>query len=363
MNDEFQRRKQVTLVSPEEKAAMLAFDKLLKSLSAARGDDIVVSCEADLKVRYTRLLQATKEYTGRFDIGIANKVHMSVLRPVIRPLKSVKSRVYLTRESIALAAQILAEAIGRSPRDGKHKKGLEKLIKRCGSTLADFASATSDGFHWTQVLSFFQNAASASAERFESLVSETNLGTSFAILQSGLTNGIYNLLESGDVAAARQLLLACARHSDLQEACHAVLNHALSDHASSLPRDSQELAMRVLGVNSQSDKLDYANPAESPEMRQAAALLLYLFDMHDRNLELDEAFERYRTVAEQQFSLYLRGTVGSKTVFDARLHEAPESGVSDEVRVVRPWVEWYKPPDAAVVIRGIVESGVTGVSK
>ena len=121
--------------------------------------------------------------------------------------------------------------------------------------------------------------------------------------------------------------------------------------------------MRVLGVNSQSDKLDYANPAESPEMRQAAALLLYLFDMHDRNLELDEAFERYRTVAEQQFSLYLRGTVGSKTVFDARLHEAPESGVSDEVRVVRPWVEWYKPPDAAVVIRGIVESGVTGVSK
>jgi len=42
--------------------------------------------------------------------------------------------------------------------------------------------------------------------------------------------------------------------------------------------------------------------------------------------------------------------------YDPRLHELTESLEQGlEVTLLRPWVEWYKPPDARVVIRGIVE--------
>jgi hypothetical protein len=175
-------------------------------------------------------------------------------------------------------------------------------------------------------------------------------------LKEGLVNGLINLLQAGEVIVARQILAVCSSHWELDEACRSVLQKVLSQRASTFPRDSLLAAMRHLGMGAESEKLDYANPAESPEMRQAAALLLYLFDMHRQSPELEEAFDRYRAIAESQFYLFLRGDVESTMSFDPRVHESPELGDPGYlVTVIRPWVEWYKPPDARVVIRGIVE--------
>jgi hypothetical protein len=112
--------------------------------------------------------------------------------------------------------------------------------------------------------------------------------------------------------------------------------------------------LNQLGLTVAGPSVEYANPADSPEVRQAATLLLYLFDQQTRNAELKEAFERFHTLCEVHFHLFLRGTVGSRTTFDSRLHEIPER-TAGELRLVRPWVEWYLPPNARIVIRGIVE--------
>lgn len=343
-------------ISPEEKAALLAFCRQVKSLSAPKGDDITVWCNVDLSARYKKTVQEIKAYKGLVDIGVGNKIHSSVFKAVPKAPKNMKARVSLTRESVNLAGQILEETVRRCSQRCEDRRGLESLIKRCGSTLTEFANASNDGFSWAQVAAFFQNAASFAGLTVEELVSETNLGSTFTRLKSGLANGLISLLQSGDATATRQLLGACTRHSELDEACRGILQKALSENASTLPRESQQVAIRFLGVSVQSEQVDYANPAESPEIRQAAALLLYLFDLRQHTPELEEAFERYRIVAEQQFNLCLRGVVGSTLTFDRRLHEPPESGEpGPQVRVIRPWVEWYKPPDARVVIRGIVE--------
>lgn len=356
MAKESERRIRRRPISQEEKAVLLAFHKLLKSLCACRGEDLGIRCEIDLSSRYKQLLHAIKEYKGPFDASTANKIHSSVFKPIMRPLKKVRSQVYLTRNSVALAAEILGQAVKRASVPRKDQQSIDKLIRRYGATLAELANATADGFNWTQVILFFQNASLVADQRLESLVSEGNLGSLFTALKSGLTTGLADLLQSGDVTAARQLLLAGARHRELEGALHAKLQQLFSENVSALPRESQTLAMQFLGIRAESAKVEYANPGESPEMRQAAALLLYLFDMHHRSPELQEAFDRYRSVAEQQFNLYLRGIVESKTLFDPRLHEPPEPRISgSQVRIVRPWVEWYKPPDACVVIRGIVE--------
>lgn len=343
-------------IPPEEKAALLDFLKLIKSLSTARGNDITVRFEVDLSARYRRLLQEIKVYKGRFDISVANRIHSTVFKSVPKPPRKMNGRVLLTRESVSLAAEILGEVVRRCAQRSDDTRALEALAKRCGSTLAEFALTSNDGFSWAQVATFFQTAASVAGLSVDSLVSEENLGPTFTKLRSGVVSGLLDLLESGDATAARQLLGVCNHHSELAEECRGVLRKAMSEYASTLPRESQQLALRFLDITAEPSQIDYANPAESPEIRQAAALLLYLFDTRSHTAELEEAFDRYRVVAERQFNLYLRGNVGSTIPFDSRLHEPPEStDPGPEVTVVRPWVEWYKPPDARVVIRGVVE--------
>ena len=346
----------------EERLRVLAFRKLAKSLSRPTGDDISLSCEADLGARYKRLLEEVKSFIGPFDISDGNQIHTAVFKPLPKTPKKMKGRIFLSKESLRLATDILNEAVRRCAQGSRDQRGIEALIKRCASTLVDFARGRQDGFGWAQVASFYQMAASSAGLTFEALASESNLGATFTTVREGMAHGLINLLETGEVVAARQILAACKHHPDLDETCQRVLRDALSLRASTLPRESQLIAIRQLGISLESGKVDYANPAESPEMRRAATLLLFLFDARNHSFELEEAFGRYRAIAENQFNLYLRGEVESTMSFDPRIHESPEDGVPDPlalVKVIRPWVEWYKPPDARVVIRGMVEAQTT----
>jgi hypothetical protein len=346
----------------EERMHSLAFRKLTKSLSSPKGNDISLSCEADLGARYKRLLQEVKSFVGPIDISVGNQIHSSVFRAVPQIPKKMNGSISLSRESFRLATEILNETVRRCAQHSRDVRGVEALIKRCGSTLIDLAKGEQHGFGWTQVTSFYQKAAASSGLPFEVLASESNLGAAFTTVQDGLAEGLMTLLDSGEVVEVRQILATCNHHPDLNETCQRVLRNALSLRAGTLPRESQLVAMRQLGINIESERVDYANPAESPEMRQAAALLLFLFDTRNHSPELEEAFDRFRAVAQNQFSLYLRGEVESAMKFDPRIHESPEDGDPNSttlVKMIRPWVEWYKPPDARVVIRGIVETRLT----
>ena len=313
------------------------------------------------RLRSTRppRLQATEDESSALPAIRAGRSEFSIfleIKSVPKPPRKMNGRVLLTRESVSLAAETLGEAIRRCAQHSDDTRGVEAIIKRCGSTLAEFAFAGNDDFSWVQVATFFQTGASSAGFSLDFLISEENLGPTFTKLRSGVVSGLLHLLQSGDATVARQLLGVCNHHSELVEDCRGVLRKAISEYASTLPRESQQVALRFLEIPTESGQIDYANPAESPEIRQAAALLLYLFDAQHHTAELEEAFDRYRTIAQRQFNLRLRGDVGSTVPFDSRLHEPTESGEAwPEVTVVRPWVEWYKPPDARVVIRGIVE--------
>lgn len=350
-------RKNVPGRSPtDEKSALLALGRALKSLSQAKGAEVRARCEVDLSARYQPLLHEVKAYAYPIDLPLGNKIHSSVIRLLPKSLKNAKTVITLNPESLVVAAEILAETISRSSLRRKDTQKLEGLIKRCASTLCNLVGEADGGIGWTRVATFLQTAASDANTSFETLASEDSLGSTFAKLKSGLTDSLLGFLRSGDVPRARQLIRAISRHSELETACREVMRTTLDQSASTLPRESQQLAMTTLGITSYSEKIDYANPAERPEMRQAASLLLYLYDLRIRSQELQEAFERYRSLVEQQFKLHLRGSVGAIIPFDPRLHECDSLAMSGtRVKVLRPWVEWYSPPEARTVIRAIVE--------
>jgi hypothetical protein len=346
MTTKIRRAKFGPTLSGDEKAALIAFSKRTKALSSPKGDDIVLKCEVDLSDRYTQIFEEIKSYLGPIDLGTANKIHTSLLRAVPKAPKKVKSRVSLTSGSIIIAADILGEVVRRFSLRAKDRRILEALIKRCGSTLAIFASVTSDGLSWGRVVRFFQSAASSANLNIETFLSEEDFGETFTRLKSGVVNSLGSLLESGNTSGVRQLLGACACQSELEEACRGVLKRLLSERAGILPRESQQIALRFLSIDIESGQVDYANPAESPQIREAAGLLLFLYDVRQHTPELEEAFDRYRKVSERQFNLQLRGVVGSTMAYDPRLHELTESLEQGlEVTLLRPWVEWYKPPD------------------
>jgi len=208
---------------------------------------------------------------------------------------------------------------------------------------------------WKHALEYLRDAASLAALSFEALVSEAGLGHRYAKIEAGILEAIQWALEQGDIATLSECAGVFQRHQELRDKAQRGMSQLLAERAGMLPAASQQWLLNHLGLTVAGPSVEYANPADSPEVRQAATLLLYLFDQQTRNAELQEAFERFHTLCEGHFHLFLRGTVGSRTTFDSRLHETPES-TAGELRLVRPWVEWYLPPNARIVIRGIVES-------
>jgi hypothetical protein len=130
------------------------------------------------------------------------------------------------------------------------------------------------------------------------------------------------------------------------------LSALLQNESARFPANSQEWILTSLNIERGARQLGYANPADAPEIRQAAGLLLLLWDNSTNSSTIREAFERFRTLCEKHFHLYLKGQSGEVTDFDSRLHEVPDTGAR-RVRVMRPWVEFLDPPHSAIVVRAL----------
>ena len=338
----------------ELKALAESFSQHLRTLASPAGEDISATFRLDLESRFSRLFDLLKAYSGPPEAGLANKIHAALLKAVPKFRTRVKTKFELSLGTVGLTRQILSEALSRFAPVNKKSSARKMLLKRYVSTLVEFASRSSEAISWIEPLQLVLSVADSSKEELQQIFSEEELGSIYTQLKSGILLALKGALENGDVAHARSLLNACNRHSELQSACKDAIRSIVNQSAGILPRESQQFAFRYIGVSTPA-AIEYANPSESPDTRQAASLLLFLFDIRNQSTDTQEAFNRYRTISECQLALYLRGEVGSIVTFDPRLHENTGSAKSNRLRLVRPWVEWYKPPEAKIVIRGIVE--------
>jgi hypothetical protein len=125
--------------------------------------------------------------------------------------------------------------------------------------------------------------------------------------------------------------------------------------ASTLPPASQEWAAKALAVPGKAPAMVFASPSESPDIRHAAALLLFLWDQSNSGPSQLEALQRFQSLCQRHFHLFLMGEVGSVVEFRPGFHDA--AGTSpNQVRIVRPGVELVDPPNSAVVIRAMAEA-------
>jgi PAS domain-containing protein len=332
----------------------------LKELALAKAGGVAVVCCFDPSDRLERLLRSTKNASRVLDLSLANKVHALVLRVVTKPAVSKGVTLKLDVKAVEASSRVLkaaTRALVSSSRShgGNARAPIGSFVKRCTSTLCRSCEICESPVAWKYALEYVRDATAGTDLPFEEFFSEEHLGPNYQQIEAGYITALTWFLQAGDMVALTELAGLFRHHEALQAKAEGHLTQLLSQRASTLPSPAQNWIMTQMGLPRSHRDFEYANPADSPEIREAAALLLYLFDQKTLSAEMQEAFERFRGLCEAHFHLFLRGNIGEVTQFNSRLVERFDSQVG-ELRLIRPWVEWFLPPDARVVIRGIAES-------
>jgi hypothetical protein len=237
-------------------------------------------------------------------------------------------------------------------RTGILGKALKSLVSSCIETIALLCEKAECKSSWKYCMDYVSAAAEIIDVGSNELLPGPASTPRLLSIRHGISSGLKAALSVNDISGATSLYSSVRAHSLLRQAVADDLNNLLRNESARLPFSSQEWIMGAVGAGVKARELTYANPADAPEIRQAAGLLLFLSDSSVGSPLILEAFERFRALCEKHFHLYVRGGAGEVMGYDSRLHElsGPESG---QVRVTRPWVEFLDPPHSAIVIRAM----------
>jgi len=346
-------------VRPDQAAKILRLRQDLKSLSSSKAGGITGVCHSEASLRLTQVLESVKRASGAIDPSVANSVHSLVLRIATKPplgrgltIKVEPTTVEATRRVLTEITRSLKSSLGILGNKGR--KHVENVTKRSIATLCQCCEMAVDPSSWKHALIYARDSASSLEVPLDSFLSEAQVGQTYLQIEAGVIEALRRSLMAGSLASLDELAELYERHHELKAKVTEQVTRLISDQAGTLPPSSQKWAMAKLGFDRPEAGIEYSDPADSPELKQAAALLMFLFDRQNSSEEFKEAFERFRSLSELHFHLFLRGEVGVPTEYNPRLHERPDANVRD-LTLVRPWVEFYSPPNARVLIRGVVE--------
>ena len=235
----------------------------------------------------------------------------------------------------------------------KRGKKLSKFAKKCLKTIVEFTQASPGVFGWRYPLQYAYSIQQPVGVPASEVLSSEWLGENFDTVRTGAIRSLVDSVRRGSVDEAQTMLSLLTGQEQFKEAATAELTRIFSEEVARLSIPTQEWLATSLQVQTSAPGIEYASPSESPEIRQAASLLLLLWDHASEGAAMKEALERFRVLCEKHFRLFVRGEVGMVMRFDHRIHEA-NAPVRDRVRILRPWVEWLNPPKAFVVIRALV---------
>ena len=346
-------------VHPDKAAKILRLKQDLKSFASAKAGGITGVCQIDASSRLAQVLESVKQASGALDLSVANRVHGLIVRVITKPPFGKGLTITVEPKTIETVRRVLTETtrnlkFSLGARGTKGRTHVENFSKRCTTTLCQCCEMAIEPVSWKHALMYARDSASIVGVSLEPFLSENTLGQTYLKIEAGVIEALRRSLVAGDMPTLDELAELYGQHHELEAKATDALKQLFSDQASTLPSSSQQWAMSKLGLNRPRAGIEYSDPADSPEVKQAATLLMFLFDRQNSSEEFGEAFERFRSLSELHFHLFLRGDVGAATEYNARIHESPE-GNSGKLRLVRPWVEFYSPPNARIVIRGIVE--------
>jgi hypothetical protein len=291
--------------------------------------------------------------------NICNRLNRSALRKPRKANCTIKYDERTIRATLAVLIQLVRASLKSmsqpetdTPRKQKPTKALMPLVTLSLETLVVLCERAEHELSWKHCMEYVSSVADLTNAGSNELLQESPSNPTFLAIKQGLIGGLRSVLSNGQISEADLLLGSVRSHTSLRQAAADSLRALLQNDSARLPATSQEWILTTLGIEGGARQLSYANPADAPEIRQAAGLLLMLWDNSAESPLMHEAFERFRTLCEKHFHLHLRGQAGEVAEYDSRLHEVTGAN-SRRVRVTRPWVEFLDPPHSAIVIRAL----------
>lgn len=330
----------------------------LLSSSAPEGVNVIARIDAgDALERFRRALELSQT---PLTLNIAKKICNGLRRPLLRKPRKLHYSTSYTEQTIRAASGLLIQLAKAVPRSTPHpeahvpnppeqkSQNLSSLVSLSLNALVLLCEKASEPSSWRHCIEY----ASALSDLTKRSTKDVLENSSFSTIKQGLISGLLGSLSQGRIDDAASIFASVRGIVPLRETLIEKLTSMLNSESAKLPLRSQEWILTALGIEREAHQLSYANPADAPEVRQAAGLLLLLWDNSAENSTVREAFERFRNLCEKHFHLYLKGQSGEVADYDSRVHETSGSEAR-RVRLTRPWVEYIDPPHSAVVIRAL----------
>jgi hypothetical protein len=336
----------------------------LKALKSARSSNVRIKAILDASEGLHKLQEEVGRSQTPISIASAKRICAMLRRSASPSLRNPNCRILYDDGTVQALAGVLvllsrvslrkppnSESSGQ-PNDNSKRKRIA-LVINCLNTLSAVCERAEQNISWRACLEYARAGADLAETDVGDLLNNSATNNIVGVLAHKLGLALRDSLRHADIGVATSVFESVRAYKSLKPAISEALTKLLGQESPVLPSPSQEWIMATLGIERDARSLSYANPADAPEIRQAAGLLLLLWDNATESSTMREALDRFRALCEKHFRLYLKGEPGQMVKYDNRLHEGNESA-SGNVRLTRPWVEFIDPPRSSVVIRAIV---------
>ncbi len=251
---------------------------------------------------------------------------------------------------------VLLKAVNRiDPEDGRRLLSLLPSLLQSSITTAEMSESP---IAWARSMDVLSDVANKTKNDLRRVAANKRLAPLFGVLSAGMFSALEKAVLAGDSDSAESLLKRLQYHEELRKRIKPHLQQLLNTRSVDIPEQAQGWLSSQVGETS-SIRPVFANPSNAPEIASAASLLIFLWDVKNLSPQMAEAFERFASLSEKQFYLFVKGTVGETLAFDRRLHEY-SSGTPQRseglVVVRRPRVEYVNPPHSRIVVKSTVQS-------
>lgn len=343
------------LVPPELK-------EQLKRLNSTAPEGVNVLATVDAAKALEQFRDGLEVASTPLTLNVAKKICTSLRKPVLRKSRKLRYSISYSEPTIRATSSVfihlvrtavktMAQPEASVPRPTKQgsQKSLTSLVTLTLNTLVLLCEKASEAESWKHCVEYASVVSDLTHRSSKDLLQQNS---SFSTIRQGLISGLKSSLSQGRVGEAASIFESVRAIPSLRQALTEMLTTTLQGESAKLPISGQEWICTTLGIEREAHQLSYANPADAPEIRQAASLLLLLWDNSAESSMMREAFERFRNLCEKHFHLYLKGQSGEIADYDRRVHEVT-GAEAGRVRLVRPWVEFLDPPHSAVVVRAL----------
>jgi hypothetical protein len=335
----------------------------LKRLNSASPLGVRLTSTVDAAEALDNLRGALEHVQTPFTVKAAKNICNRLRRFALRKPRNANLTIKFDERTIRATSALLTQLVRVSlrsmvppealqPKKQKSTGILMPLVALSLKTLVVLCEKSERDLSWKYCMEYVSSVADLTNAGSNELLQQSSSDPTFLAIKQGLICGLRTVLSNGQISEAASLLGSVRSHTSLRQILADSLRGLLQNESARLPATSQAWILTTLGIEGGTRQLSYTNPADAPEVRQAAGLLLLLWDNSADSAPMREAFERFRTLCEKHFHLYLRGQSGEVADYDSRLHEVTGAD-SRRVRVTRPWIEFLDPPHSAIVVRAL----------